>query len=444
MKSKFVSSIVLSMFLILGLSACKKENKGNPEPQPIEVKTITVTELRTLSTATSIKIPDGRKIKGIVVSDVSAKNIDNKTVVLQEGTGKPGVIVTFDATQTFALGDEIELTISNQTLAQVNGEVILQNIPSANAKKIAAGSITPKATTIADIKTNKVDWDGTLVSVNATELSSTDGKYKGTLRVKDASGDLTSIVITGAVFENNTLPVSVSKLTGIVRINGNDVRIDVRNVNDVITGDVTRIENVLIPDQIRYVGGNAYSTRGTIPIAADANFTEATKFYSYLLRTNTTAAFSKADQAGILTFTDAVKSEAKTITITFAGSALKGAVDGGYFGDYVPNFTLEDFNPANHTLKIGVGMGTSDDAMYGQPLIGESPTYSEVGKFYSLTIKFPTKADLISKGVPAAMVDEFLANPQIAIYNLSSKRSTVSSSEYSFAPLLVSKVEVGY
>lgn len=233
MKTNTNWKLLLPMLLILvSVAACKKSNNDTPTPSPVEVKSITITELRALSTGASVKVPDGRKVKGIVISDASAKNIDTKTVVLQEATDKPGIVVTFDAAQTFAVGDEIELTISNQTIAQVNGEITLQNIPTANAKKTGTGTITPRSTTIADINTNKAAWNGTLVSI-ADGLFNGSGKYAGTLTYASGNANIKSQVISSASFENTDYPTIVSGLTGIIRISGDDIFLNIRGTSDV-------------------------------------------------------------------------------------------------------------------------------------------------------------------------------------------------------------------
>jgi len=221
----------LALMMILSVTACKKNKTEETKPEPVEVKLITITELNALSTGATVKVPDGRKIKGIVISDASAKNIDSKTIVLQEATDKPGIAVTFDAAQTFAIGDELELTISNQTLARVNGEIVLQNLPAANAKKTGTGIIAPRSTNIADINTNKAAWNGTLVTIGNGMFSGT-GKYTGTLSYSVDGSSIKSVIAPGAAFENTAYPVLIDGLTGIVRIIGEDVFLNIRNGAD--------------------------------------------------------------------------------------------------------------------------------------------------------------------------------------------------------------------
>lgn len=227
--------MTLGFVLLLTIVACKK-NDPAPKPQPEEVKIMTITELRALSTGASVKLPDGRKIKGTVISDAASKNIDAKTVVLQEATDKVGIIITFDAAQSYSVGDELEVTVSNQILAQANGEIVLQDIPVANAKKIGTGTITARTTTIADINANKKAWNGTLVSIGAGLFSGT-GKYTGTLAYTSESASIKTVISTGASFENTEYPALVNSLTGIVRISGNEVFINLRNKSDVKQSD---------------------------------------------------------------------------------------------------------------------------------------------------------------------------------------------------------------
>lgn len=438
-----INMMLMLSFLIIGISACKKDKKTDPEPQPVEVKAITITDLRALSTGASVKVPDGRKVKGIVISDVSAKNIDSKTVVLQEATDKPAIIITFDAAQSFAVGDEVEVTISNQTLAQANGEIILQNIPAASVKKTGTGTVAARQTTIAEINTNKAAWNGTLVSLNATELTSTDSKYNGILTIKDASGSLSSKVSTGAAFENTNLPLSVLKVTGLLRMEGANARIDIRNANDVSADDVTRIE-VMANTRLSLL--SITDAGRWNPVLTDAAFLEPTIRYPYMITINTLDDRLRSPK-GFVTLSGAFDKTAKFITITFAGSTMKGDLLRTDFkgGGITPlDFNLPDFNSATHNIKIGIGLALGGaSSAYETGLIAESPIYTETGKFFTLKVRIPTEADLQAKGISAKDITDYFNKPGIMIYNLSSQRGTTASGT-GIAPVVISKVEVGY
>lgn len=450
---------MLALVMTLSVAACKKKDNPEPVPPPVEVRTLTITELKALSTGASVKLPDGRKIKGVVISDVSAKNIDNKTVVLQEATDKPGVIITFDAAQTFAVGDEIEVVASNQTLAQVNGEIVLQNVPVANAKKLSTGTITARATTIADITTNKSSWNGTLVTIAATELSGGNGKYTGVLTVKDASGTVSSNVLAGAAFENTAYPASVSSLTGIVRMNGSNVLVDIRKAADVTVGAVTRtiVENfdgLVAADGITTlnIGSwlpsiNAWRAAALLSgVTGDVNvITEPGKTYPYIyggFGYNTGLGLKSENLQGL-----------KTVTVTFAFSKTTSITIGRskYEGD-----DLYTFNPAKDKVQIGVAPKylNSDnnnrlDALMIDPgqqnerFVGLSPQYAEAGKEYTYTYTLPTQAELTEQGINESVKAKFLAKPSFTIYN----RSVVNDGETASAPLftvIVKKVVLGF
>lgn len=448
---------MLALVMTLSVAACKKKESPEPTPPPVEVKAMTITELKALSTGSSVKLPDARTIKGIVISDASAKNIDAKTVILQEATDKPGVIVTFDAAQTFALGDEIEVVISNQTLAQVNGEIVLQNVPAANAKKTATGTITPRATTIADITTNKVAWNGTLVTIAATELSGGNGKFSGSLMVKDASGTAASTVLAGATFENAAYPASVSSLIGIVRVNGNNINIDIRKATDITVGAVTRIvvenfDGLVAADgkTTLNIGSWKPSINGwrapalVSDVAGDVNvLTEPGKVYPYIYGGygyNVGLGLNAENLQGLKTIT-VTFAYSKTTSITIGNSKFEGA-------------DLYTFNPAKDKVQIGIAPKYIDPAnnnrLYSitgtttENFLTLSPQYSEAGKEYTYTYTMPTESELtLAKGVNASDLAKFLAKPSFAIYN----KSVVNDGNTATAPLfaiVVKKVVLGF
>lgn len=436
---------MLLSFLIIGISACKKDKTiDNPPSPPVEVRAITITDLRTLSTSASVKVPDGRKIKGIVISDASAKNVDSKTVILQEATDKPGIIITFDTAQNFAVGDEVEVNISNQALAQVDGEIIVQNVPAANVKKTGTGTIAAKQTTIADINTNKATWNSTLVTINVTELFSADGKYKGNLTIKDASGTLSSTVTAGAAFENTALPLSVTKLTGIVRINGTNAKLDIRNTNDITSGDITRVDELISLEKMQIE--QTLRALKCAPVLTDVSFCDPQKMYFYSLVRNTVPEIAGNNNlGGIAAIGKSYDQTAKYVTVTFAGSTLKGKVTKADFGttdNLWGDLDLPEFNPATDKIKIAVSAPIVLPTGELKYILGESPEYTETGKFFTLKVKLPTREELTAMGVVPIRINQYFSNLRFNIHNFSTTRLT--NDRGAIAPVIISKVEVAY
>lgn len=480
-----IKLFMLALVITLSVAACKKKEGPAPTPQPVEVKTITITELKALSTSASVKLPDGRKIKGIVISDASAKNIDPKTVVLQEATDQPGVIVTFDAAQTFAVGDEIEVVASNQTLAQVNGEIVLQNVPATSAKKTGTGSVTPRAVTIANINTNKAAWNGSLVSITATELTSTNGKYTGMLTIKDASGTVNSSILSGASFENSNLPASVSKITGIVRLNGNGVQLMVRSTADVVAGAITGIltesfEALKNPDGTTVMPSNSiaindqgtgfttqagkwaqvvqfspgYLVKGS---TYDANFLTSERNYLYM--PNTSGEFISFSHISSNFNNNA---GLKSVAITFAGTTAKSI----QFCSGISCRASELSFQSTDALIIGIMPVLADNknligsSAWGsqewidngdelsteelellKKLITVSPSFKTVGQWNTFEYVIPTKQELIAKGVSEENAAKFVANPQIRIYNRS---SSYTKPKLDLGPIVFDKIVFKY
>lgn len=429
--------LCIMLFTIFSIAtSCSKNKDPEPTPQPVEVKTITITELRNLGTSASVKLPDGRKVKGIVISDASGKNIDSKSMVIQEATEKSGIIVTFDTDHNFALGDEVEITISNQTLAQVSGELVLQNIPAANAKKTGTGTINARETTIAEINTNKTSWNGTLVSINATELVSSTGKFNGTMTVTDASGTISSKVLTGAAFEDTNLPASVSSITGIVRQIDNQVFIQIRKSAEVVSGDISQIVTLDLSKDVYVVDFYGYLSNN-IP-SFDAGFTTNSKSYIYAFDGNKNADFN-----AVITNQGTVKAEVKTITVTFAGSKIVGDFSGSAINEIFPGAGISQFNLAAFDASKDYYQIELLAYQYDTPksLNKISASFKENGKFFKVTFKAPTQTELTAAGVD----NDFKTNPAYGIRNIS-KRTIIEKEFYSktYAPILIEKIELGY
>jgi hypothetical protein len=484
---------LLALTIALSIVSCKKDKKSDPAPTPQQ--TITFENLLKLSTGASVKAPDNTKITGIVISDVSNKNIDPKTVVLQEATGKAGIVVTFTAAQTFALGDQVDVNISGQTLAQVNGEVELTNIPAANAKKSGTGTITPAMTNAAAIVKNAAAMDGTLVTIPATGFSGTSANYTGTLTVTDSTGTVSSNVLAGAAFENTAYPVSLSSLTGIVRISGTTVRVDIRGTADAETGAVTRI---VTENFINVTGDPNYADPGSPTILNpaslfarpdgfttaqgpwaqsgtpngvdlcyllpgskyDADFTTKDRSYVYLIRgaesnktINQLGSVNYGGNSIMNNFTNLAG--LKTVSITFAGSKMSGpGVLAGSAQWGFPDLDVLPFNPATDYIQIGVipvddqGRGVGTLISDGSVLLTKSAQYTNLGVFYTLTWTVPTKAQLIAAGnSPGVNVDQtaaWLANPNFAIINMSNKAAGDDLVGLQMTPVLIDKVVFGF
>lgn len=443
--NKFNYLFVFALFA-MAIVSCKKKDTidPKPEPQPVQVVSLSIDDLKKLSTSASVAVPDGRKIKGIVISDATTKNIDTRTIVLQEATGKAGIVVTFDADHNFAMGDEIEINVSKKTLAKVDEEIILQRLSPSDASKTGTGTVTPKETTTAEIATNKAAFDGTLVSVAANDFTPVSQGYKiyfGTFAIKDAAGIINSRVASNATFLATQFLPSVSKATGIVRISGNDVFLDIRNTSDVIVGDIKTVTEGKDFRRMNPVGFFALvDFPGSI---LDPNFTVTNKKYQYMF-------FNKDVFGSSNIWLNDAQPGIKTVTVTFAGSQVTGNITKDRLGANAPAdwITLETpvFNPATDYFQVGVCILTGDSLF--ERIMQKSATFKEAGKFYSVTFTLPTKEQIMAAGASEKVANNWLATPRIGIANFSFRAATGTDNtqpgKNGLAPMLIEKVEYGY
>lgn len=212
---------------------------GSSAQLPVTVKRtpslITFEQLKAnLSSQESIILPDDIKIKGIVISDTKSRNIDAKTVVLQEDNNKWGLFIETTEEADWNVGDEVEVIVSQRTLAKVYDEFTIKDIPTDHIQKLGDKTIIPNETTVDQILANKKDWTGTLVKLGSGSFSGGNGKYSGMLAYTDVSGSVKSMVKIHATFAGTDYPEQVDNLIGIIRSEGANIRLDIRNTDDVI------------------------------------------------------------------------------------------------------------------------------------------------------------------------------------------------------------------
>jgi hypothetical protein len=183
--------------------------------------------------------PANSKIVGTVISDREGKNINALNLVLQ-GADNKGIIVRFSGSHSFALGDVLEISVSNAVISTFQGALQIAGGATSNAKKTGTNTVTPRKVTLQEFTDNFESLESTLVQVeNAT--ASTTSKFGGSIKLSDASGgsatlftyNTTSIVAT---FANEPLPSDVINVVGIASKFNNTLQIQMRNLKDATKG----------------------------------------------------------------------------------------------------------------------------------------------------------------------------------------------------------------
>lgn len=204
---------------------------------PSVLNLIEIKELRSLYAGSTISCPDSSKIVGTVISDKNNSNITSKNLVLQDATG--GITIRFVSTNTFSMGDEIEIDISKQELSEFQGLLQINAVENSRAKKLSTKVQTPKKLSISEILSDFENLESTLVEISDVELSKTSGTvFSGTCILTDVSGTMDLFTQSYASFANQNIPSGKVKIVGFVNQGGSgqSKQISIRNLDDVTGG----------------------------------------------------------------------------------------------------------------------------------------------------------------------------------------------------------------
>lgn len=201
---------------------------------------VSIASVRALYQGQTTSAPDKSKIKGTIISDRIASNITSRNCVVQEPDGA-GIVVRFLSSNTFALGDEVEIDISNLEISEFQGLLQINNVPNSNARKVGEGSLpTPKVLTIAELLADFENYESQLVRIANVRISKSQGNtFSGTSILNDGTGSIDLFTQSYASFASNVIPGGVVTLTGIVTQGGNQSarQISLRNLNDIEGGN---------------------------------------------------------------------------------------------------------------------------------------------------------------------------------------------------------------
>jgi hypothetical protein len=199
---------------------------------------LSIDTLRAMYKGADVVIPAKRYIKGIVISDLSKGNITNLNMIIQEGTGKAGMLVRFTSAYTFTVGQEVQINVGSLTMTAYQGELEIDNALVSNAKATGnTGTITPRVVTAAQLAANMPAWGSSLVTLQNVAIGGgTTGTWSGNTTITDATGSIVSNTRTAASFATAAYPTAATSFTGIASkyISSNEV--NMRDTTDVVAG----------------------------------------------------------------------------------------------------------------------------------------------------------------------------------------------------------------
>jgi len=186
------------------------------------VPEMTIAELRTQWTGTMKTITDKKKIVGVVISDLVGGNSGSlKNLTIASSDNSSGIMVRLVENSTYSLGDKIEIALEGLELNQYGLAIQLNNVPTVKTRRIATDAvITPKVTTITDVRANYASYESRVVTVTGTVTSpngfwgSETANQNNTLT--KGSETLVLYVTKYATFVTQAIPTGEKSITGIV------------------------------------------------------------------------------------------------------------------------------------------------------------------------------------------------------------------------------------
>lgn len=196
---------------------------GDPEQ-------ISLAELRTLFEGGADAAPSDRFVKGVVISDKDAGNTTGRNLFLQDESG--GIVLRFNESHPFSLGEEIEVDVSGEELSEFRGLLQVNNLPNDNAFSMGNGTL-PQAreATVAEILDNAEVWESTLVKVSDISFTGS-GVFDGPKTLSDGTGEIATFTRGDASFASESVPEGSFTLTAIVS-EFDETQLTIRNLNDI-------------------------------------------------------------------------------------------------------------------------------------------------------------------------------------------------------------------
>ncbi len=193
---------------------------------------VDIKQIRNLYTGSSTTVAKNYKIRGKIISDKDAKNINSQNLFIQDLSG--GINLRFSAAHNFNLNQEVEVIVNGIELNEFRGLLQLNNVPLSNAT-IVSNTITvnPKEITIPSLNSNFESFEGSLIVLKGVSLSKGSGTtYEFNVKVNQGADSIYLFTSSSAVFAKSDFPTGLVDLTVIVSEFDNK-QVLLRNLNDI-------------------------------------------------------------------------------------------------------------------------------------------------------------------------------------------------------------------
>ncbi|ERJ61128.1 DUF5689 domain-containing protein [Sphingobacterium paucimobilis] len=178
-------------------------------------------------------------IRGMVTSDAGAKNSDNTLLIVQDLVSEAAIVVQLGFANTdLLMGDVVILDLEGATLKEIEGELVVVQLERERIQVESSGNmLRPKTTSMATLLANVRYWGPILVKLDKVNIAlGEDGKLKGRLLIDDEIVEIMADFKEGSVFEGEDNPEFVEAMVGIARLEGKNVVLVPRNLEDIQVG----------------------------------------------------------------------------------------------------------------------------------------------------------------------------------------------------------------
>lgn len=182
---------------------------------PIGGDLTNISDIRSQFSGTTTTVSGSKRIKGVVISDRAANNLNGQNIYLQDGTA--GIMVRFLETHCFDLGDEIEVDVTGMELSEFHKLLQVNKVPSARAQLLRSNvPVTPRTATTAEVNANFDAWESTLVKLSDVTITGGGATLSGGKTLTDATGTIPMFTQSYSTFANLPVPAGKVAVTAIV------------------------------------------------------------------------------------------------------------------------------------------------------------------------------------------------------------------------------------
>ena len=194
--------------IVFGPERC--DGSGNQAENEITIQSIR--ELYDDLGANSV--PEGY-IQGVVVSDASQGQVNNRNIFIQNDGY--GILVRFASQHSYNLGDRLQITVTDQELSEFNGLLQINNVSQANVINLGNVALpTPIVVTVNELLNNFYRYEGSRIKIEGATLSGAGGQFSNGVTVDYGTGTIALFTSTFAEFANDEVPSGTVNITALV------------------------------------------------------------------------------------------------------------------------------------------------------------------------------------------------------------------------------------